>query len=292
MSRVTVKLGVLSSRIRWEEKVLIKEARRRKGVSVKVLDPRKTVWGISPNLDLDILLDREISQSRAYHLLELLEKEPVKVINSFKTVTICGDKAFTSAILKVNGIRTPKFAVSFDKDSALQAIERIGYPSVLKPVDGSWGRLLAKIDNREEAEAILEYKSHLNSHFHSIFYLQEYVPKDGRDIRAYVVGDETVGAAYRSSDHWITNAARGGKAYPCLITDELDQICRKTARVVGGDAIAVDLFEDEEGLMVNEINCAMEFKESQKAISYSLASKLIDYVIKKAKAPKEVGARQ
>lgn len=267
--------------------MIIKEARKRREVSVEVLDPRKRVWEIRPDLDLDILLDREISQSRAYHLLELLEKEPLKVINNFKTVQICGDKAFTSAILKVNRIRTPKFAVSFDKESALEAIEKIGYPLVLKPVDGSWGRLLAKIDNREQGEAILEYKSHLNSHFHSIFYFQEYVPKDGRDIRAYVVGGETVGAAYRTSDHWITNAARGGKASPYPITDQLDQICRETAKVVGGEAIAVDLFEDEEGLMVNEINCAMEFKEHQKAISHSLASKLIDYVVKRAKTTKE-----
>ena len=79
---------------------------------------------------------------------------------------------------------------------------------VLKPPVGSWGRLLAKINDREAAEAVLEHKEILGSYHHSIFYIQEYVPKPGGDIRAFVVGDRVIGASYRASKHWITNVAR------------------------------------------------------------------------------------
>lgn len=260
---------------------------------MEILDPRKVVWEMNPRFDLDILLDREISQSRAYHVMELLQNSSLKIINSFETIKICGDKAFTSLALTQNSVPTPKFAIAFDKDSALEAAERMGYPVVLKPVDGSWGRLIAKIDNRQQAESIFEHKSHLASHFHSIFYLQEYIEKENRDIRAYVIGDETVGAGYRVSDHWITNAARGGKARPCAVTDKMDEICRKAVRAVGGEALAIDLLETEDGLLVNEINCCMEFKESMKVIPTNLAARLIDYTVTEARNVKEeVGVSQ
>lgn len=149
------KLGILASRIRTEEKLLIKEAKRRSDVDLTIIDPRKTRWDMT-NLDgVDVLLDREISQSRAYHVLEMLSSERITLINDFDTVKICGDKAFTSACLKREGVPTPDFRVAFDVESALEAVEDIGYPAVLKPVDGSWGRMVVKVTDRNSAEATL-----------------------------------------------------------------------------------------------------------------------------------------
>ena len=115
---------------------------------------------------------------------------------------------------------------------------------VLKPVVGSWGRLLAKINDRDAAEAMLEHKDTLGSYQHCVFYIQEYITKPGRDIRAFVVGDQTVTAIYRKSAHWITNTARGGQGEACPVTPELNDICVAAAKAVGGGVLAIDVFED------------------------------------------------
>ena len=253
-----------------------------------MVDPRKITWEDSNFQELDVLLDREISQSRAYHVMELMSGTSVTLVNDFETVQLCGDKAFTSVKLKEHGIPTPDFRVAFDSNSALKAIEDIGYPAVLKPVDGSWGRMVAKVTNRESAEATIEHKSNLDSHYHSIYYVQEFIDTGKKDIRAFVLGEEVVGAAYRESDHWITNAARGGKSRPYPITNEMEDLVRETSKVFGGGALAVDLLESDRGLLVNEINCSMEFKESMKAIDEDIPSKLLDYTISQAEGAEEV----
>ncbi len=283
-----INLGVLASRIRLEEKLLVKEARKRNEVNLTIIDPREFTWGETDLSDLDVLLDREISQSRAYHIMELLSGTGVTLVNDFQTVQLCGDKAFTSVKLKKCGVPTPDFRVAFDRESALRAIEEIGYPAVLKPVDGSWGRMVSKIDNREAAEATLEHKSQLNSHYHSIYYVQDFVETGKKDIRAFVLGDEVAGAAYRESDHWITNAARGGESRPYPVTEELENIVKATSEVFGGGALAVDLLESERGLLINEVNCSMEFKESMKVIDRDIPAELLDYALEQAQVSEEV----
>jgi [lysine-biosynthesis-protein LysW]--L-2-aminoadipate ligase len=151
---------------------------------------------------------------------------------------------------------------------------------VLKPGVGSWGRLLSKVNDREAAEAILEHKQVLGSYHHSIYYIQEYVEKHGRDIRAFVVGDETICAIYRTSPHWITNTARGGEASNCPVTPELDALCRAAAAAVGGGVVALDIFEDDtRGMLVNEINYTMEFRNSIDTTGVDIPARVIDYVL-------------
>ena len=142
---------------------------------------------------------------------------------------------------------TPRTLLAFTPESALQAIETLGYPVVLKPAVGSWGRLISKVNDREAAEAILEHKTVLGSYHHSIFYIQEYIDKPQRDIRTFVVGDETICAIYRTSEHWITNTARGGQASNCPVTPEIDALSRAAAKAVGGGVVAIDLLETPDG---------------------------------------------
>ena len=275
-----VRLGVLHSRIRVEEKLLIQAAQARDDVALVPLNTNRLVLDLEPTQQVDVVLDRELSQSRAMHAMQLLARTGARMVNSLDASRIGGDKVLTSKRLRNAGVPTPPVKVAFTRESALAAIEEMGYPVVLKPVDGSWGRLMAKIESRTAAEAILEHKAHLSSYFHGIFYLQAYVSKPDRDIRAFVIDDQTVCAAYRTSDHWLTNAARGSKALPCAVTPELDALCRKAARAVGGEAIAVDLMETADGLTVHEVNCAMEFKTSLRAVSVDLPGMLIDYCVR------------
>ena len=161
-----------------------------------------------------------------------------------------------------------------------QAIEELGYPVVLKPVVGSWGRLLSKINDRDAAEAILEHKETLGSYQHSIYYIQEYIKKPGRDIRAFVVGDQTVCAIYRSSAHWITNTARSGQGSVCPVTPELNEICVDAAQAVGGGVLAVDVLEDpDRGFLVNEVNHTMEFHALAPVTGVDIAGVIVDYTL-------------
>jgi len=204
-------------------------------------------------------------------------------MNDSETVRVCGDKFLTSAALVREGVPTPRTSMALSPEAALKEIERIGYPAVIKPVVGSWGRLLAKVNDREAAEAVLEHKDTLGGYPHSAVYIQQYVEKHGRDIRAFVVGDETICAIYRTSEHWITNTARGGKATACPVTEELDDICLRAKEAVNGDIVAIDLFETDSGLSVNEVNHTMEFKNSVAPTGVDIPARVIRHFVQSAR---------
>ena len=192
----------------------------------------------------------------------------------------CGDKLITTALLARAGVPQPHSRVAFTPESALETIETMGYPVVLKPVIGSWGRLLAKVNDRDTAEAILEHKATLGSVQHSVFYIQEYIKKPGRDIRAVVVGDKVITAIYRKSTHWITNTARGGEGELCPVTPELEELSLKAAQAVGGGVLAVDVIEDpERGLLVNEVNHTMEFHTVQPLSGIDIGDAIVQYTL-------------
>jgi [lysine-biosynthesis-protein LysW]--L-2-aminoadipate ligase len=211
----------------------------------------------------------------------------VPTVNTAAVAEICGDKLTTSVMLARAGVPQPHNIVAFTPESALDAIEAIGYPVVLKPVVGSWGRLLAKINDRDAAEAVLEHKAMLGSVQHSVFYIQEYIHKPGRDIRAIMVGDRVLTAIYRKSEHWITNTARGAEGEVCPVTPEIEALCIKAAAAVGGGVLAVDLVEHpEKGLVVNEINHTMEFHTAQPVSGVDIANEIVSYVLHVAETAK------
>jgi len=273
-------VGLLCSRIRVEEKLLIQELEQR-GADFEIIDDREIVLEIQQNgWDYDVILERCINHSRALYALRIFSDWGLPTVNTYEVANTCGNKLLTTSALVRAGIPTPRTRVAFTPESALAAIEGMGYPVVLKPGVGSWGRLLSKVNDREAAEAILEHKQVLGSYHHSIYYIQEYVEKHGRDIRAFVVGDETICAIYRTSPHWITNTARGGQATNCPVTPELNELCVSAAKAVGGGVLALDIFEDDtRGLLVNEINYTMEFRNSIDTTGVNIPAKVIDYVL-------------
>ncbi len=275
-----MRLGVLCSIIRVEEKLLF-EALRNRGVEFVKIDDRELILDLHKKVyPYDLVLERCVNHSRALHTLKILNDRGVRTVNSWEVANTCGDKLLTTNALIKNDVPTPKTFVAYTPESALAAIERLGYPVVLKPAVGSWGRLLAKVNDRNAAEALLEHKETLGSYHHSTFYIQEYISKPERDIRSFVVGDETICAIYRSAKHWITNTARGGVASNCPITDELNDVSLRAAKAVGGGVVAIDLFETKEGLLVNEVNYTMEFRNSISVTGVPIHEKVIDYVIK------------
>ncbi len=278
-----MRIGLLHSLIRKEEKLLL-EAFHAAGVEPLMIDDRKLIMDFHSAPEIDVLVERSINHSRALHALRLFESAGVPCINSHQVAQICGDKLLTTAALKDRGIAQPACRVAFTEESALDAIEELGYPVVLKPAVGSWGRLLSKINDRDAAETVLEHKTVLGSYHHSIFYIQQYVEKKGRDIRSFVVGDDCIAAIYRTSDHWITNTARGAVASKCEVSNEVAEISLAAAQAVGGGIVAVDLFESDDGLLVNEVNYTMEFRNSIDTTGIDIPAVVVDYVIKRARA--------
>ncbi len=278
-----IRVGFLHSLIRKEEKLLIGELHKRDDIELVMLDDRKLVFDLRQRPEVDVVLERCINHSRALHALRLYKSLGIPCVNSYDVAQTCGDKILTAVALRDHDVPQPDLRIAFTEESALEAIEALGYPVVLKPAVGSWGRLLSKVNDRDAAETILEHKTVLGSYHHSIFFVQKYVEKKGRDIRAFVVGDECIAAIYRTSGHWITNTARGSVASNCPVTPELGPLCVRAARAVGGGILAVDVLESEEGLLVNEVNYTMEFRNSIDTTGVNIPDKVVDYLVSKAR---------
>ena len=275
-----MRVGFLHSIIRKEEKLLLDEFRSRPSVHVETIDDRDLVINLHKNIyQVDVVIERCINHSRAIHAIKVFEDFGIPTVNKYQVAEVCGSKFLTTQAIIKAGIRTPRCYLTFTPESALAAMEELGYPCVIKPTVGSWGRLLSKINDRDAAEAVLEHKEILGSYHHSIFYIQEYVEKHGRDIRSFVVGDQCIAAIYRNSQHWITNTARGGKASNCPVTDELHDISVRAANAVGGGVVAIDAFETSEGLSINEVNYTMEFRNSIDVTGVNIPAKVVDYVL-------------
>lgn len=275
-----MKIGILHSTIRGDEKLLIQSARKR-NIEVELIDIRKQ--NLNPETfqpSFDVALERSVSTVKGSYMVSFLESVGVNVVNSSAVARLCEDKFLTSLVLQQNDVHTPRFAMAFTEEQAIQAVDEIGgYPVIVKPAQGSWGRLLAKINDEDALQAVLEHKDVLGSPLQKAFYIQEYIEKPGRDIRTFCIDGEVIGAIYRDSSHWITNTARGGKASNCPVTPELQKISQKASDAVGGGILAMDVFETNNGFSINEINHTMEFKNSEEPTGVDISGKVIEYCI-------------
>ena len=272
---------ILYDSVRWEEKALL-EAGKKKDINIQMLDCKKL------SLDLEkkpeeygTVIQRCVSYYRNIHSTAALEGLGVKVINCLNTGVFAGNKLFTHMLLKKYGVPTPDATVAFSKNSALQALETQGFPKVIKPTVGSWGRLISKLNDMDSAESIIESRETMYP-IYQIHYLEEFVKRPPRDIRAIMVGDKIVAAIYRTSGNgnWKTNMALGGVAEPCKVTSEMEEMCIKAKQAVQGDIVGVDLMEsDEKGLVVHEVNNTTEYKNTVRVCETDIPSLMLDYAI-------------
>lgn len=228
----------------------------------------------------DVALIRAISQTNALLSSELMSHMGLRCVNPPEVLRVCGNKLATSMKLSESGIPTPRTAVAFSLEGALRAARGIGFPVVVKPVNGSWGRLVSLARDEEELRAIIEHREAMGSPHYRIHYVQEYIRKPGRDIRAYGNEERFLTAIYRISDHWITNTARGGRAEPVEANSELEEIVVRTCRALGGGFLGVDIVEDEErGFLVIEANATTEFKNAARVTGVDIAGEIVRYAL-------------
>lgn len=280
-----MRIGVLITHIRAEEKLLL-AALRAQGVEPDILLDRELCFDLAAGAEqaspagppwsaYQLVLERCVSTSRGLYALAVLNAWGIPTLNSWHTAALCADKLRSSLAFSTAGLPQPRTMLTFEPGRTVAALEELGYPGVLKPVTGSWGRLLARVNDRDSAEALIEHRQTLGDYQHHVYYSQALVDKPGRDIRAFFVGTRTVCAIYRTSAHWITNTARGGTASNCPVTAELEALCQRAADAVGGGLLAIDLLEAPDGrLLLNEINHTMEFRNSSAPTGVDIAAEV------------------
>jgi [lysine-biosynthesis-protein LysW]---L-2-aminoadipate ligase len=279
-------VGILFDRVRWEEKELGRQLEIR-GVSYDMIDGKSQVLPLDDSKLASlppVILGRCVSFYRGLNLSYIYESHGIETINSSRILDVCGNKLLTSQVLAKNGVPTPKTVVAFSAESAMQAVEEVGFPCVMKPIVGSWGRQVVPIRDHETAEALIEMREQQSDSMQTIFYIQEMIKRPPRDIRCIAVGDEIIASVYRyaSPENWKTNVALGGHSEPCKVTPELEETVLKTVRTVGRGVLGIDLMENPEiGLVVHEVNGTVEFKGAQAATEYSIAGRIVDYITSK-----------
>jgi [lysine-biosynthesis-protein LysW]--L-2-aminoadipate ligase len=277
---------ILYDQLRWEEKSLIETAKK-KDINLEVINCRENSIELDKDKSIfcnDIILQRCVSYYNSLHSTAAFEGLGAKMINSLHTAIMCGNKLFTHMELSKSGIAIPKAFCAFSNRAAMNILNKNGYPKVIKPVVGSWGRMIALLKDKEAAEAVIEDREHMYPLYH-VFYFEEFVKRPPRDIRCIVVGDCVVAAIYRYSgdSEWKTNMALGGKAEACKVTSEMEDLCLRAAKTMKGEILGVDLMESENGLLVHEVNNTTEFKNTVRVTEVDIPSLIIDHLIKSNK---------
>ncbi len=271
-------ITVLYDAIRWEEKALY-EAGKKNGISVQMADCKKLALNLdSKPPEYGTILQRCVSYYRNVHSTAALEGMGAAVINGLETGLLAGNKLYTHMLMRKYGIPTPQASVAFSKEAALDAMDDAGYPRIIKPTVGSWGRMISKLNGRDAAQGILEMRESMYP-IYQIHYMEEFVKRPPRDIRAIVVGDSVAAAIYRSSGNgeWKTNMALGGKADKCPVTGEMEDMCIKAKNAVLGHIVGVDLMEGQDGLVVHEVNNTTEFKNTVRVCKVDIPLLMLKY---------------
>jgi len=276
-----VTIGLIYDVLRWEERALIKSAKR-EHINIKLIHIPSThiyIDNMKRDISIDIGLQRCVSHQFALESTIAFEALGNRVVNNSYSIAVSNDKLWTTALLVKHNIPTPRVVIAFSQEQACRAIGKLKYPVVIKPLNGSWGRLVSLARDEEELRTIIEHRTYMPSPIFKIHYIQEFVKKPGRDIRAFVVGEEVPVAIYRISNHWITNTARGGKAVPAKIDPELEELILKVAKIIKGEILGVDIFEDpQRGYLINEVNSVTEFRNTVVVTGYDLPRKIINYL--------------
>ncbi len=263
---------------RLEEKLILDEVKK-SGLTLKLTNVKYAPlsWRDKP---ATISLIRTISMLRAAYSASIREAAGIKTINSLKAILIAGDKILTLGKLWEAGISFPESIIALNGEAAEKADKLIKFPIIDKPPIGSWGRLVALVKDPQALKSIIEHRELYQSQALKTHLIQRYVGGGGKDLRILVLGDEVLGAVWRIAvrGDWRSNVARGGSTREAKLSDELNELALKVSSVIGGEFVAVDVFEEDGSYLVNEVNGVPEFKGFMEATKTNVPGKLVEYV--------------
>jgi [lysine-biosynthesis-protein LysW]--L-2-aminoadipate ligase len=278
------KITLFYDRVRWEEKQIHDRASER-GITLDLVDVRELLYSIPRAGDSPrVALQRCVSHTKGIRAAQYFEMGGSIVINTSRASEICSDKFAAGLHLSGAGIPHPRTVEAFSVESALLAAENLGYPVIMKPLNGSWGREVAVLSDTRSLRSYLELKEGSDDPEDHVYYLQEFIQNPGRDIRTVCVGGEVVASIYRYTPEgdWRSNVALGGTAKPCQLDADGKELMLKAAEVVGGEVVGVDSMEGPEGLMVHEVNSNVEFRGAAGGTGVDIAGRILDYACGKA----------
>ncbi len=277
-----MKLSILYDRLRWEEKALADEAKA-SGDEPSLVDARSLHFDISEGAKAeglgDAVLQRCISHYRALFSTRILESLGVPVVNEYSVAEVCGNKLATTIALARAHVPTPRTVVALSSESVEAAARHVRFPLVMKPFTGSWGRMVSVARDRGTLSSLVELREEMHNPLEHMYYLQEFVKRPPRDIRAVVTGGEIAACVYRNAakGDWRTNVARGGTSEAFRPGRDLVEMLLKAADAVGGGVLGVDAMESDGGYVVHEVNNTVEFRGAQSVTEGSIAAKIVRY---------------
>ncbi|MCB1042704.1 MAG: lysine biosynthesis protein LysX [Acidobacteria bacterium] len=272
-----VQVALVHGIVREEERLLLNALTQHPVIAPRLVHESDQAQ-ITPD-NTDCVLIRSVSHHHARTIAFMLERRGLLVVNPSQTIELCGDKIRTAIALEQGGVPQPRFRTAFSVDEALRRMDEVGYPLVLKPPVGSWGRLLAKVNDRDAAEALLEHKQVLGGPQHHVYFLQEYIPQAGHDIRVFIAGGTPLAAIERHADHWINNTARGATVANRPLDEGLRNLAIAASAAVGGGLLAIDVLVSNGEYLVNEVNDRMEFKNSIAPTGVDLPQRVAEYLV-------------
>lgn len=208
-------------------------------------------------------------------VLHRLETEGLRVMNSARAIERSVDKAWTSALLQQAGLATPDTVVCERTEDAFAALHELG-DVVVKPLFGSMGLGMTRVSDEDMAFRVFRAIEMARG----VFYIQRFVEHEGRDFRAFVVGDQVLGAIERSSTGWRTNFSRGGKARSATLDPGWMDLAVRAARAVGAEYAGVDLLPSRDGTVyVLEVNGIPGWQGLQQATGLEVADAIVDQLL-------------
>lgn len=281
-----MRIGIAYDVVRDEERQIVEAIRRRGHELVPFYVPSMVVKVENSSErftnGVDFAFERCVSFYRALSSAALLEGEGVEVVNRYEVIRDCGDKLVTTIRLSTRGVPVPRTYVAFSRQKAVEAARELGYPVVVKPIFGSWGRMMARALSEDDLLDIIDFRESMPSPYFKVHYIQEFVNKPGRDIRAFYVWGEVPVAIYRYSSRWKTNTALGGRAEPAELTEELVDLTVRAGDAMGGGVLGVDLMESPDGrLYVSEVNAVVEFRNTVRVTGVDLAGMMVEKTVER-----------
>jgi RimK family alpha-L-glutamate ligase len=293
MRNIHLKIGVIGSdRKEWHISRLLKGLEKR-GVEAYLLPvtklqariggtPKVSVRGFGVD-EYDAVIVRRVPGGTAEQVfyrmdaLRRLEDMGVMVINPARSIEKAVDKYYTSALLEDAGINTPRTIVTESFSEAMKAFTELGGDVVVKPLFGSLGMGITRVTSEDIAYRVFRALEMTKS----VYYLQEFIPHGGRDIRVFIIGDLVVASMQRVSDDWKTNISSGGKAKPYSPSEEAKEMSLKASEKLGLMYTGVDIVEAKDKSYVIELNSTPGWEGLQSVTDLDITEALIDHVLLK-----------